>query len=246
MGEIGTELIVADRWALYRGPLPTRGLHHHSTSALCAAGSEGIAALLPDGTTVSGRALAVPAGTRHELAAAPSERVSILVYEPRGRVDRDSARVTVPPDAEGLADWVAGASITDVEGRLDMLDGTSSPGRARDPRVVAAVRLLREDPTLSLPAREIAARVHLSPSRLSSLFVAGTGMSLRRYRLWVRLTSASRAVAGGAGLTAAAAAAGFADVAHFSASARRVLGISPSQVLGRGVRVISASEHPLE
>jgi AraC-like DNA-binding protein len=75
------------------------------------------------------------------------------------------------------------------------------------------------------------ATVGLSRSHLESLFVRDVGVSIRTYRLWRRLIAAvigySRRDA-----TAAAHHAGFADLAHFSRTCRRMLGYSPTALRG--------------
>lgn len=239
MGDFA-ELIVGDRWALYRGPVPVHGLHRHSTSSLCTALGEGITVVGPGGDALTAAAVSVPAGAMHLLRAGPTTRVAILVFEPRHGI-RPAVTPAVPAHADDLAEWLARASALDIEAGIDTVDGAAPRPHPRDDRIATAIALVREDPSRAVPAREIAARVHLSASRLSAVFAAETGMSLRRYRLWVRLTAAARAVAAGASLADAATAAGFTDAAHLSATARRVLGVSPSQLIGRGVRVSAFS-----
>lgn len=57
--------------------------------------------------------------------------------------------------------------------------------------------------------------IDLSPSRFSHWFVDQTGLPLRRYRKWLRLTVAINHVAQSASLTDAAHAAGFAVIRPF-------------------------------
>jgi len=78
---------------------------------------------------------------------------------------------------------------------------------------------------------EMAALVHLSPSRFSHWFVEQTGLPLRSYAKWLRLTQALQHVAKGVRLTEAAHKAGFSDSAHFSWTFRTLLGIDPSFAL---------------
>jgi AraC-like DNA-binding protein len=81
---------------------------------------------------------------------------------------------------------------------------------------------------------DAARRVALSKDRLRHLFVEQTGLPLRSYLLWLRLTRGIEAFAAGASLTDAAHQAGFADSAHFSRTFRRMFGINAAalQVAG--------------
>ncbi|HSS00128.1 MAG TPA: helix-turn-helix domain-containing protein, partial [Kofleriaceae bacterium] len=96
--------------------------------------------------------------------------------------------------------------------------------RSPDRRVAGLVEALR-DP--SEDAAAAVARTRLSPAHLQALFVRDVGIPMRTYRLWRRLLHALAHV-GPLDLTAAAHAAEFADLAHFSRTCRRMLGYAPS------------------
>ncbi len=76
--------------------------------------------------------------------------------------------------------------------------------------------------------REVAAAVHLSPSRLAHLFSAHVGIPLRPYVRWQRIQHAIRLVAAGETLTSAAHSAGFTDGSHFTRVFRHNFGTAPS------------------
>lgn len=97
-----------------------------------------------------------------------------------------------------------------------------------DPRVLAAIEYLRQrvDQPVSLP--EVAKTVNLSPERFRHLFVEQTGMPLRTYVLWRRLLHVWTLLMKGETLSGAAHAAGFADAAHLSRTARTMFGLPPS------------------
>jgi AraC-like DNA-binding protein len=61
-------------------------------------------------------------------------------------------------------------------------------------------------------------------------FEESIGLPIRPYLLWLKLQRAGAAIAGGAGLSAAAHAAGFADSAHMTRTFRRMLGAAPSEI----------------
>ena len=103
-----------------------------------------------------------------------------------------------------------------------------------DARVLAAIehigRHLGDAPSLE----QVAAAVHLSPSRFRHLFVEQTGMPMRTYVLWRRLLHVWSLLGQGESLSAAAHLAGFADSAHLSRTARTMFGLPPSVLQMKG------------
>jgi AraC-like DNA-binding protein len=97
-----------------------------------------------------------------------------------------------------------------------------------DPRVLAAIAYLQERVDRQVTLEEVAAVANLSPSRFRHLFVAETGMPLRTYLLWRRLLHVWTLLMQGETLSGAAHAAGFADSAHLSRTARTMFGLPPS------------------
>jgi len=95
-----------------------------------------------------------------------------------------------------------------------------------DRRVAGVAEALR-DPDAAADHAAAIARTRLSAAHLQALFARDIGVPIRTYRLWRRLLHALARV-GPLDLTAAAHAAGFADLAHFSRTCRRMLGYSPS------------------
>jgi AraC-like DNA-binding protein len=100
---------------------------------------------------------------------------------------------------------------------------TETP-RPVDPRVARLVAALR-DPDADRAA--VIAAIGLTRAHLGELFARDLGVTLRAYQLWHRLLAAL-AVFARADATEAAHAAGFADLAHFSRTCRRMLGASPT------------------
>jgi len=97
---------------------------------------------------------------------------------------------------------------------------------APDPRVTAAIALLREK-----PVRAVSDELGMSTRHLHRLLVSHTGLSpkvlqrVARFRQF--LTYAER----GDGLATAAAAAGYADQAHMSREVRRLTGLAPAALV---------------
>ena len=104
---------------------------------------------------------------------------------------------------------------------------TTTPG---DPRVSAAMELIRSRLNESISLASLATAVNLSPDRLRHLFADETGVGLRPYVLWLRLEKSLSAYVAGSTLTDAAYAGGFADSAHFSRTFKKMFGIAPASV----------------
>lgn len=96
-----------------------------------------------------------------------------------------------------------------------------------DPRLAALLNHLDEVPIKSTLV-DIAAQYELSPSRLRVLAKEQIGVSLSNLLLWRKLVKSMEVLALGTTLSEAAQAGGFSDQAHFSRTARKMLGITPS------------------
>ena len=101
-----------------------------------------------------------------------------------------------------------------------------------DSRLAIVIAALPEADRLEI----LAAEVGMSPSRLRALARSAVGVPLTHVRLWSRLT---RAIAWlpYVPTAVAAAAAGFADQAHLSRTARRFLGRSPRELSLRSLEL---------
>lgn len=110
---------------------------------------------------------------------------------------------------------------------LDVLDAGPYPAPANGQRdLLSLVAEKGEDvPSLS----ELAEAMALSPRRVQSLFQAQTRLRYRRYLLWRRLQEAADRIPQYRTLTDIALAAGFADLAHFSRTFSKLLGLSPAE-----------------
>jgi AraC family transcriptional regulator len=97
-----------------------------------------------------------------------------------------------------------------------------------DARVLAAIDYIRQRVDEPVSLAEVARVASLSPGRFRHLFVEETGMPLRTYVLWRRLLHVWTLLTQGETLSGAAHAAGFADSAHLSRTARTMFGLPPS------------------
>ncbi|MDP3852585.1 helix-turn-helix domain-containing protein [Phenylobacterium sp.] len=189
------------------------------------------------------RAALIPPNTLHHLtsthglmaflyvdARSPDlARLQGLVREPGPRAGFDLAGeaeliASLARLARGAASWSETRPCLDA-----LLCGEASP---RDPRIKQALDLLHADPAARPSLAALAAGAGLSTSRFIHLFKTATGVPLRRYKLWIAMGAAMRAIVAGETLTNAALDAGFASSAHFSASFREMFGMEPSRLSG--------------
>jgi hypothetical protein len=195
------------------------------------------------GEIVRGRAIVVPADLEHGVHS-PGPVIGIC-YDPE-RLPRVAARCRSRAGAHALDGRLARKLIAQANAyraelaHLDVLSGiadeaaswlardseTPSESVCRiDSRVAAAVEALRDsddaDSARRLPPLSI------SRAHLAELFARDIGLSIRSYRLWRRLLRALLAYTR-TDATTAAHRAGFADLAHFSRTCRRMLGYTPT------------------
>jgi AraC family transcriptional regulator len=130
--------------------------------------------------------------------------------------------------------WERGWLHTDLRGAADRIASyIATPGATAPPldrRVQMVLKALRSDPTGKSSLAELAELARISESRLAHLFRRDVGLPVRQYRLTLRMEEAVREIAGGASLSRAAYAAGFADPAHFCRICRRMFGSAPSHL----------------
>jgi AraC family transcriptional regulator len=100
-----------------------------------------------------------------------------------------------------------------------------------NPRIAAAMDFISRRTGSTISLRDVAAAVHLSPSRLRHLFVQEAGTTFRGYVLWLRINRAVAAMIDGSTWTDAAHETGFSDSAHLSRTFRRMFGINPAMLI---------------
>jgi AraC-like DNA-binding protein len=181
------------------------------------------------GRTVRGRAVLVPPDIVHAVDSdGPAmgvcydpERMGALAAYARMQPPRVIAGRTGTRLVEQLRSHRAQLE------RVEVLSGVAAEAakwlsespRPLDRRVAHALEALRSD----APVPD----VNISHAHLAELFARDVGISMRTYRLWRRLMRALLAFAH-SDATTAAHAAGFADLAHFSRTCRRMLGYTPT------------------
>ena len=189
----------------------------------------------------------IPSRQPHAMDATRVQPSAMLLVEPETRAGRALASrygdggIAAIPDA-ALADvgpapfaaWRARRTVQDVADAarhvLAALAGGVEPSVVVDERILRAVAYVQAHLDAPLTLDAVADAACLSPSRFRHLLVEQTGMGLRPYVLWRRFVRVWELLAGGASLSAAAHAAGFADAAHLSRTSRRMFGFPPSVI----------------
>ncbi len=205
-------------------------------------------------TRCEARSALIPPNTLHQLTAS-NGAIAFLYLDPvdaavaggPGWRQRSRSGVLFEHAAtvETVTTLLTLGAKTPTEGRrvLEALGGLVEPTNTRvDRRVTSALRKL-EPVVEGLDAAEcrldrVAASLKVSTSRAQHLIRAATGVPFRRYRTWVRMRVAARALTRGGTLTEAAHTAGFSSAAHFSTAFRAMFGLSPSTLVSAGTRFI--------
>ncbi len=191
------------------------------------------------------RAAIVPSHVPHAFDAS-GQVVATIFCEPESMTGRaltarfGTERIVELPPEEGaaacreLALCYSSAAADDQlnEASVGVLQRLSRHDRevtATDARILRAIAFAVAHLAVPLRLADVAAAACLSPSRFRHLFVAETGLPLRRYLLWRRLQRALEVAVGGGSWVDAAHAANFADSAHLTRTFRRMLGMAPSE-----------------
>ena len=181
----------------------------------------------------TGPAIFIPAGLKHRLNASRVLSIYVDALSDEARALRGTEEVRVieiaPGDIALILDALRETGHTAPQVRARVCQALRLPDPPPpDPRLTKVIEALRSG---QMGRDEMAALVHLSPTRFSHWFVEQTSLPLRSYLKWLRLTQALQHLASGVQLTAAAHEAGFSDSAHFSRTFRTLLGINPATAL---------------
>lgn len=234
--------------ALYLGPLDATGRHRHHALQACVGSEPGFRLRL--GARDPWRTLAaavVDADVPHEFDGR-GKLHAMLYLEPECGTERldviaSGAGISVLEDdrletiRRGMADTVASGfapeGVRELHRQMLLVLGRGVSGRhPLDHRIERLLDTMRRSPGAAWSLTDAAAVLTLSPGRARHLFIGEIGISLRRFRRWIRLEAALHVLADGESLTTAAHSAGFADSAHLSRAFRETFGMTPSAVTG--------------
>lgn len=237
--------------ALYLGPALGLSPHRNAVAVLAIGLDAPFDVAIDPANTSAGyrrcRTVIIPPNTLHHLVGTVG-RFAFLYVDARSR-DLDRLRslarehtaraafdLTVEEEWIACLDGLARGTVTwdAARARLGAVLG-GEPAPAIDPRVRAALDRLHAEPGTRLSLGDLAGAVGLSESRFLHVFKAAIGVPLRRYKLWIAMGAAMRAVARGESLTTAAHDAGFSSSAHFSSAFRAMFGLEPSRLARPGL-----------
>lgn len=225
--------------------------HHALQLVIARAGQSAVRTSTGEAWQEAGAVL-VPPHVPHELRE--GDDVLLLYLEPEAAVgaalleawpahDGQAGFVRLPDMPPGLAASLCGPSRTLQDARwsdvwraaddfvASLLASRNAAVTKLDPRVREILADFRSDDGELLTLTQAARRAGLSASRFAHLFAEGTGMPMRRYRLWLRLQDALVHALRSGSLTEAAHQAGFSDAAHLTRTFRSMFGIAPSSIL---------------
>lgn len=230
---------------VYLGVSPDNERHRHHAAQLCVGLDADVRVrAAADDTWLSATAVLIPPDQDHQIDAGDG-RILALYWEPESddypfadKPETLQPFLVTPDGRDGLR-----RSFDDQPdaGRLwarceDAFDIRSRRSPAEpDTRVSAVINHIRRVPQEDHGVDALAARVHLSPSRLSHLFKDHVGVPIRQFVLWTRARNVVALAVNGATLTEAAHATGFADAAHMSNAFRRMFGFAPSVLFTQNV-----------
>ena len=222
--------------------------HHHLRAQLLHAVS-GVMTIDTDAGTwlvPPDRALWIPAGVAHQIRVAGQLEMRTLYL-------REDASAHLPDECQVLAVSPLLRELIVRATQLPVLYDEAGPAGAamqlilweigasrslplhlpmpRDRRLVKLCRLVTDDLSANHSRDYYAARVGISCRSLTRLFQLQTGMGFLQWRQKARLLAALQRLGAGRSVTEVALALGYRSPSAFSAMFRRVLGISPSELM---------------
>lgn len=112
-------------------------------------------------------------------------------------------------------------------GMIQSITENPVPATRLDPRVARVIEAIRLHAG-QVALRDLSALACLSPDRLTHLFAAQVGVSIKRYALWTKVRLTVQQFTRPRKLTEVALNSGFTDAAHMSRTFQRYFGLAPS------------------
>jgi AraC-like DNA-binding protein len=206
---------------------PLSALHAHPAWTLLLPVDGGTVTVIPgDAIHVHTGGVLLPPQSQYR-SATDGPHVAVYMNAWRSaRPDSTSPRIIGDASARRLLDALDVDGGTDLSAANVEVAGLVARFAPIDSRLAFIIEALPGAGRLDVLAGEVG----LSPSRLRALARTEIGVPLTQLRLWSRLARAILWLPYGPTAVAAAAAAGFADQAHFTRTARRFLGRTPGDL----------------
>lgn len=230
--------VIADAFAIRASTSTTSSMHAQHGAALFVGLDADVVISEPGRPPVRGRAVVVPPDVQHG-GVSPGPTLGML-FDPeltpqvaafaraRGRAVPLEGRLGAHVQAAAAAQRASifrGPALAGLAREVaDLFTGERHP--QPDRRVARVLEVLR-DPDAD--RREAARDVDVGDAHLRALFARTVGVPMRTFQLWHRLLRALQVYERG-DATHAAHAAGFADLAHFSRTCRKMLGYAPTEL----------------
>lgn len=243
-------LILLENMILYVGVSFETVSHQHHAGQICIGLTKPIQLIDKNDEEGTFRSVFIPANTPHQLVAHETIIATLYLdiqnadYEMLMKHKHDDAdRQFVPISLS--AGIISGLSAMGgeadgsvrlreiIEQMMNELIAERPAVSNLDPRIVTVIQALDSHSESQVPLGQLAASVHLSPSRLLSLFKSQIGTPIRRYSLWRRIRVAMEHAVKHESLTEGAHHAGFTDSAHFSRVFKEMYGMNPSGIVNK-------------
>lgn len=212
---------------LYRGAAGDNTLHRHASVQICQSDTP-LSMVDASGNTIRGRALLIRPDVPHQLL--PAATLTLLLIEPQSALGQawlrqaDDADICQLPESKYLD---LSLSLPELNSQLHQ--ATKVSAAQLDPRLVRALDYLHGQPLNGAVARA-AEHADISVSRLRTLATQQLGVPLSKWVLWQAIRHSAKSALS-MSLAEAALAGGFADQAHFTRSARKLFGLTPTELL---------------
>lgn len=237
----------------------------HSAALLLSCDHRSFTVTLPDGGSHTGPALLVPPLVNRSLQACgiPLLSFNVLPSHPRYHsfiaAQHSGVLAFMRQAFDGFDDEMAALLAGELvfhraEGLFEAVIAEACahlpPVPAPDPAALEVIRLLDENPQLSVD--DLARKLGRSTQSMSRLFSSAVGMSARDYQGWLKLRRMSDVLYTASSLTDVAYAAGFSDSPQFTRTFQRWYGKLPSyardaknvRVFIRGAELPAAPQAP--
>jgi AraC-like DNA-binding protein len=106
-----------------------------------------------------------------------------------------------------------------------------------DERVIRLVNSINANVESNISIENLSKEVSLSPPQVQKIFKSQTGIPIRKYRNWRRISKTAAMYSKGVSITEASIFSGFSDSSHFINSFHKVFGIRPSCFLNSDANI---------
>ena len=198
---------------------------HTAMVPIIGAGLDGPIRLTVNQESASVRTAIVAANVPRSVEAF-GKRLAVMPVDPL----QVPSEIDEPKTLDALASLAASEVFDDAA--WDALRKAARLPQSTQPTTAVnkAVSEIQKQIADNVSGEEIAQRVGYSLSHLQTLFRSELGVSMRSYRLWLRLRTVAEKIGSAATLTEAAISAGFYDSAHFANTFVDTFGVTPTSV----------------